>query len=210
MVFRNGFGIPDPKITISIVNHNLEPVDTVVRQFLPGSVFHYRDPRNFAAFSSLSVRNFVTIGPRGYVYQANADSMHIRVFDSNGKKIRNISAKYIPPLLTDSDLDSLANGMSPSRRNLFNKALDQNKLSNHWPALQELLVDDQGRIWVELVTPGKEQHTWWVFDTDGKPTWKFKLSRHLKLYVIRSNKAYGIWNKEGEYSRIVRYQVEGI
>jgi len=209
MVFRNNT-ILDPKVTISIINHDLEPVDKSVRRFPLGRVFLYRDPGNLAVFNSLSVNTLVTIGPRGDVYQTNADSMHIRVFDSNGKKIRNISVRYIPPLLTQSDLDSIASEMSPSRRNLFYKALNQNKVSDHWPALQDLLVDDQGRCWVELVTPGKEQHTWWVFDTDGKPKWKFKLSRHLKLYVIHSNNAYGIWNKKGEYSRIVRYHVEGI
>jgi len=215
MVFRNRFGIPDPKVTISILNHDLAPVDTSVRQFLSGRPFLYRDPpngpiRSLAVFSSLSLTTLVAIGPRGYVYQTNADSMHIRVFDSNGEEIRNISARYIPPLLTDSDLDSLASRMSPSRRNMFYKALNQNKVPNHWQALQELLVDDQGRIWVELVTPGKEQQTWWVFDTDGKPNWKFKLSRHLKLYLIRNNKAYGIWKKEGKYPRIMRYHMKGI
>lgn len=210
IVFRNRFGIPDPKVTISIVNHNLEPIDAVVRQFKPGRVFHYIDPGNFWFFNSLSVSTLVTIGPRGNVYQTYADSMHIHVFDTEGQEVWNITADYTPPRLTNNDLDSLANGMSPSRRDAFYKALNQNELNSHWPAIQSLLVDDQGRSWVELVTPGKELHTWWVFDADGKTKWQFQLSRYVKLNMVRNHKIYGIWRKEGEYPRIVRYYVEGI
>lgn len=209
-VFRNRFGIPDPRITISIVNHNLEPVDTVVRSFQPGRLFHYIDPGNFWFFNSLSVSTLITIGPLGNVYQTYADSMYIHVFDTKGQEVRNITADYTPPRLTNNDLDSLASGMSPPRRDAFYKALNQNELNSHWPAIQSLLVDDQGRSWVELVTPGNELHTWWVFDADGKPKWQFQLSRYVQLYVVRNHKLYGIWRKEGEYPRIVRFDVEGI
>ncbi len=200
-------------ITFSIVNDNLEPVDTAVRRFSSGHAFLYRDPQNgsFTEFdNNLNIRTLATIGPQGYVYEAQTDHMHIRAFDSTGTEIRNILVRYIPSLLTHSDLDSLAHGMSLSLRNMFYKALNQNKISDYWPAMQHLLVDEQGRCWVELVNPGKPQQTWWVFDTNGKPKWKFQLSRHVKLYVVRNHEAYGIWNKKGEYPRIVRYHVEGM
>lgn len=210
VAFRHRFGIPEPRITISIVNQNLESVDTVIQQFMPGRVFHYIDPGNFWFFNSLSVSTLIAIGPNGNVYQTYADSMHINVFNSEGHLIRDISAEYVPPLLTNNDLDSLANGMSPSRRDAFYKALNQNELNSHWPAIQNLLVDDQGRSWVELVTPGNDLHTWWVFDADDKPKWQFELSRHVQLYVVRNHEVYGIWRTDGEYPRIVRYNVEGI
>lgn len=212
VVFRNiRLGAPDPKVTISILNHDLEPVDTRVHQFLRGHRFLYRSSRGLTVWPRLSLikTTLVTIGPHGYVYETKADSMHIRVFDSNGKKIRNISAKYIPPRLTDKDLDSLASRMSPIRRNMFYKALNQNKLPDHWPALQDLLVDDQGRCWVELANHRKKKQTWWIFDTDGNPKWRFQLSSNVKLYVVRNHEAYGIWNKNGD-QRIVRYHVEGM
>lgn len=212
VVFRNiRVGAPNPKVTISILNHDLEPVDTSVRQFLRGHRFLYRSPKVLMMWPRLQLKatTLVTIGPHGYVYETNADSMHIRVFDSNGKKIRNISARYNPPRLTNKDLDSLASRMNPIRRNMFYKALNQNKLPDHWPALQDLLVDDQGRCWVELVNHRKKKQTWWILDTDGNPKWKFQLSSNVKLYVVRNHEAYGIWNKNGD-QHIVRYHVEGM
>ena len=214
MIFRNNLVTsPNPLVTFSIVNDNLEPVDTVVRHFSSGHAFLYRDPQNgsFTGFDkNLNLRTLATIGPRGYMYETQADRMQIRVFDSTGARIRNISISYTPSLLTHRDLDSIAEGMHPSLRNMFYKALNQNKISDYWPAMQDLLVDDQGRCWVELVNPGSSQQNWWVFDTDGKPKWKVQLSRHVKLYVIRNHEAYGIWSKQGEYPRIVRYHIEEI
>lgn len=214
MIFRNNLVTsPNPMVTFSIVNDNLEPVDTVVRRFpSSGHAFLYRDPQNgsFTGFDkNLNLRTLATISPQGYMYETQADRMHIQAFDSTGAKMRDLSARYTTSLLTHRDLDSIAKGMHPSLRNMFYKALNQNKLSDHWPALQDLLVDDQGRCWIELVNPGKPKQTWWVFDTDGKPKWKFQLSRNVKLYVVRNQEAYGIWNKNGD-QRIVRYHVEGM
>ncbi len=207
----------DPKIIVSILDHNLTPIDTIVREFPVKYPFIYKNPRNrsltaFPKTEHLVPETHLFFGSNGLLYETQSDSMHIRVFNQEGRNIRDEGAGYTPVPLTHHDIDSLLTGVDYKTRPYFYKALDQNNVNvpGYWPALQDLLVDEQGRCWVELVNPGKPKQTWWVFDTNGKPKWKFQLSRHVKLYVVRNHEAYGIWNKKGEYPRIVRYHVEGM
>jgi hypothetical protein len=55
-----------------------------------------------------------------------------------------------------------------------------------------------------------KKQKWWVFDTENKPKWQFKLSRQVQLFIARKHEAYGIWRKKGEYPKLVRYHIEGI
>jgi hypothetical protein len=221
MVFPNyrmaRYGIPHDHVTFSIFNYNLEPVDKFVRTFPPSQYFAYIDPQTggeaiFGNFGEgLVPETLVDFDSQGNLYVAQSDSMHIRVFDPAGSKIREISYDYIPPALTQADVDSIAsNYISAQGTQFFYEAIEQNhvQVRGHWMALQTLLIDDRDRIWVQLINPGKKKQTWWVFDTDGKPKWQFQLSRHVQLYVVQNHKAYGIWSTEDEYPRIMRYHIE--
>ncbi|MEX1268947.1 MAG: 6-bladed beta-propeller [Balneolaceae bacterium] len=223
MVFPNyrmaRYGITYDHVTFSIFDYDLEPVDKVVRTFPPTQYFVYTDPQTggeaiFGNFGEgLVPETLVDFDSQGNLYVAQSDSMHIRVFDPAGSKIREISYDYIPPPLTQGDVDSIASIFSaPHAKQFFYDAIEQNNVQvpGHWMAMQTLLIDDRDRIWVELINPGEKKHTWWVFGKDGKPKWQFQLSRHIQVYVVRNYKIYGIWSKEGEYPRIVRYHVEGI
>lgn len=220
MVFPNytmaRFGIPYRHVTFSIFSHNLEPIDTVVLTFPPSKYFHYTDPKNggkaiFGNFGKgLTPKTLVAFDAKGNLYEASSDSLYIRVFNSSGQKIKTLSYDYIPPKFTQGDLDSITSKIqSHYWKRIFRIAIKQNHITR-WMSMQNLLIDDKGRCWVELMNPRKKKQTWWVFDTAGKLRWKFKLSRHVQLYVVQNHEAYGIWRKKGSYPKLVRYHVEGI
>ncbi len=221
MVFPNyrraRFGIPYDHVTFSIFKYNLEPADTVVRTFPPTQQFVYTDPKNggeaiFGDFGEgLVPKTLVDFDSEGNLYEARSDSMHIRVFNSAGRKIREISYDYIPPAFKQDDVDSIASKMpTPTAQKMFREAIKQNNVQvrGHWMAMQNLVIDDKDRCWVELVNPGKKKQIWWVFDTEGQLKWQFQLSRHVQLYTIQNHGVYGIWSKEDEYPKIMRYQIE--
>jgi hypothetical protein len=209
-------GIPYNHVTFSIFNHNLEPKDKVVHSFPPSRYFHYTDPKNGgeAVFGRLGEglvpKTLVAFDAHGNLYEARSDSTNIQVFNLSGKKIRDISYDYMPPAFTQNDLDSLISKMQAHwQKKFFRVAIKQNHV-DRWMDMQNLLIDDKDRCWVELVNPRKKKQTWWVFDTDGKPKWQFKLSGQVQLYVVQNHEAYGIWRKRHEYPKIVRYHLEGI
>ncbi len=217
VIFKGYSYAPDPKIIVSILDHNLIPLDTVVMEFPPSQFMVYLFPSRgykeimpFRKGKNLMPKTLLSLGPNGLLYEAITDNLHIKVYNQTGKKIKDISGKYTAPTLTRDDLDSLASGVPAKSRALFYRALDQNNViaPGYWQVLQKLLVDDKGRCWVELVNPGKPQQTWWVFDTDGKPKWKFQLSAKVQLYVARNGEAYGIWREKGDYPKIVRYRIK--
>lgn len=199
---------------LSIYNQSLEPVDTLVHSFLPNRLLLSRKPRYYFYQYTLLPKNLIAFGPHGTVYETRSDSTRIQVYNTTGKKIRDISFKYNLPVLTQDDLDSLMKNqyhLSNNRmKNLFRKAIKQShvRIPGRWMVTQQLLVDSMGRCWVEMVTPGKPTHLWWVFDKNDQPKWKFKLDRNVHLYVVRNGEVYGIWRKHGHYPRIERYKIE--
>ncbi|HKJ30919.1 MAG TPA: hypothetical protein VKA34_03785 [Balneolales bacterium] len=205
-------------LILSIYNHNLKPKDILVHSYPPTNTFIYRNPGNNHAFGFSSSILFaphteIAFGSHGFIYEAHSDSTHIYVYNSTGNKIRDISFKYNPIVLTQSDMDSLANLLPNNKwKNMFRKAIKRNniKIPGNWMIMRKLLVDNKKRCWIELVTPGKSTHTWWIFNKNGHPQWKFKLNRYVHLYTIRNGEVYGIWKKRGHYSRIMRYKIEGM
>lgn len=201
--------------TVSIVGHDLSPIDTVVRHFPVSHMFFYMPKGTRIMYplpygGELVPKTLMAFGPHGYIYEVHNDSLHVRVFDRAGKKTGDLSIAYSPLLLTRSDLDSMTAKLSANQRSIFQKGVAQSgiKVPGYWSVLKGMLIDDKHHCWVEMVTPGTAKQTWWVFGSDGKPKWKFQLSRHVKLYAIRKNEVYGVWSKQGEYPRIVRYRVE--
>ncbi|HYW34353.1 MAG TPA: 6-bladed beta-propeller [Balneolaceae bacterium] len=213
------FGTPYNYVTFSMLKHNLEPADTVVRRLPPSRYFLYTNPKNggkvnFARFGKgLVPKTLVAFDGQGHLYEARSDSMNIQVFNAAGQKIRDLSHHYSPPAFTQGDLDSIVSKLQATRwKKDFRAAIKQNHVqkAGHWMAMRNLLVDNKDRCWVELVNPRRNKQTWWVFNTKGKLKWQCKLPKQVHLYVVRNQEAYGILKRQGKYPIIVRYHIKGI
>jgi len=215
-IFRDTPFFPDQKIIVSILDRNLVPIDSVIREFPRKLPFAYYDKSNRSMMVFPNTRNLVpethiTFGPKGLLYITQSKRLHIGVFNRKGQKTRNILSNYVPPSLTQHDIDSLLRDKDFKLKSYFKKALKQYKVKipGHWPAIQDLLVDNQGRCWVELVNPGKYKQIWWVFNTKGKPKWKFRLPGDVTIYTVHNNEVYAIQKDKGKFPRILRYRVNG-
>ncbi len=142
--------------------------------------------------------------PEEYLYIGKSDSLRMRKFNANGELTGIVQGTYEPAPLTDHYMDSLYD----SKGNTFNKAVNDAGRPAYWPAFEDFLFDDTGRSWVELITPGKSQKTWWVFNQEGKPEWEVKLPAEVSLFVVKKGRAYGILQSDEELPSIVRYDVK--
>lgn len=161
--------------------------------------------RSMTVFTDLSFYpdTKMAISPAEQLYIGNTDSLILRRYDKDGELAGILQGTYQPAPLKDSDIDSISKG----KRNTFEKAIDEIDHPDHWPAFRDFLFDDKSHCWIQLISPGKSQQTWWVFNRDGKPKWKFKLPTEIKLYTVKNGEAYGIFQPHEDIPSIVRYQI---
>jgi|GEM_PF-1902645 len=199
------------KTTISIMNKSGEFIHRNLRQFpvlFPTDQrLIYLESNKMMVFTDLSFYpdTKMSMGSNGYLYVGNTDSLILRKYDTNGELIGTIQRRYKPAPLTDSDIDSILKG----KGNTFERALNEAGFPDHWPVFHDFLFDDAGHCWIQLVNPGKSEQTWWIFNTDNEPKWKFKLPTEVDLYEVQKGEAYGIRQSREGLSSIVRYHVEG-
>lgn len=141
--------------------------------------------------------------PEGYLYIGKSDSLLMRKFDRNGELAGIVQGTYERAPLTDHYMDSLYD----SRGSIFNKAVNEVGRPAYWPVFEDILIDDMGRSWFELITPGKSQKTWWLFNQAGVPECEVKLPAGISLFVVKKGRAYGIRSDE-ELPSIVRYEIK--
>lgn len=137
----------------------------------------------------------------GTIYLGTSDSLLLRSYNRQGSQIETFEGAYTPNPFTEADLDSL----DKDDYQYFRDAVNQVGVPERWPAFQKFLIDDEGRSWVQLMNPGSPQQTWWLFNAEGNPQWKFTLPAEVELFDVKQGKAYGIFTSEQSLPEIRRY-----
>lgn len=203
---------PPHKTTISLIDKSGKFIKQNLLQFpvlFPTDQrLIYFESESMTVFTDVSFYpdTKMAIDPEGYLYVGSSDSLLLFRYDEHGEPAGVVQGNYQPASLTESDIDSLLE----DREVIFKKAVNDAGLPDYWPSFQDFLIDDAGRCWIQLLNPGKPEQTWWVFDTDGKPKWKFKLSTEIKLHVVKNGKAYGIFHPREGLPSIVIYSYRQI
>lgn len=77
-----------------------------------------------------------------------------------------------------------------------------------WPALHDLLIDDQNRLWVSTIVKDQSVYQWWVLDKNGKRLARFTWPRNKLIEVIKNGKVYTKEKNEKGIFKIVRYKIQ--
>jgi hypothetical protein len=152
----------------------------------------------------------MAVGPKGAFYAGKSDSLIIQKYDQKGALINKIQASHAHIRFTNKDRDSLAKARNLNTaqfKKIINKVVGA---PTYWPAFQNFVVDDKGRIWVELLNPGKKYQQWWIFNKTGKLKWKTTLPADLKVYTVQHKDVYGIYTPQKGLSSIERYHISGM
>ena len=77
-----------------------------------------------------------------------------------------------------------------------------------WPLLQDLLVDDGGRIWLAETGQRGEPLHWLAFAETGALLARFDVPVNVSVKLIRGNTAYAISRDENDVPRVVVYDLK--
>lgn len=134
----------------------------------------------------------------------------LKLYDSNGQYQ---SAIYYPfereainkqAVLTRHD-ETAAPNMS-EQLNLYKARINDATLPEQWPALNSMLVDDEGRIWVATVDNYLDTFTWWVLEDSGELLARFTRPQNERIAAVKDGYAY-VLVEEGGGEEIVKYRV---
>ena len=73
---------------------------------------------------------------------------------------------YTAPAVSRADVSSAIAGLHPLDRPKFERVL-RDSLPERWPAVRQVLVDDEDRLWMQLGGSASRETEWAAFSTEG-------------------------------------------
>lgn len=142
----------------------------------------------------------VVRGPDSRLYHGWTDSLHIQATSLDGT-----TAVLASVPVTEAERDSVLKGFSGKLRSLLQSALPSTK-----PAFTDLVVADDGRLWVErpAKTAEPDTTTWWVLDPESKTIHDVRVPSEIAIEVVQDGTVYGTTETETGAPALVRYRIE--
>ncbi len=141
--------------------------------------------------SPVGGRGLFQFGPDSRIFTASTKEFFIKAYGTDG---RYQSALYHP--LEKRELRS-RDAMETTSDDRQRKALAASTLPEYWPLLEDMVVDDEKRIWVSVDTGDADIHEWRVVDMDGSLLARFDLPLNRKIKKIRNNYLYALDTDDG-------------
>ena len=133
-------------------------------------------------------------GSDGTLFSGWNDSIKIAVMPINGSDKRYISLTHDPIPISDAEMEDWQSYYGPEMRAKFN----ERGLHTTKPAYEELLVDDNNRVWLELsATQDSTDVEWIILDMDARVVGKVILPFGARLKAIRGGRIYAVETKDG-------------
>lgn len=154
-------------------------------------------------------QSLVRWGPGGRTYTLWTDSTRITIHGAEGESQASFSVQLPFPRLPISTrtIDSLAElnarGGGFTRRSLEEAFRGRWQT---WPLVQDMLVDDQSRIWLQPFTQAPEA-SWLAFDTKGRQLATLHLPRSVRPRLIRGDRMYAVSTDSLDVETLVVYRL---
>lgn len=142
----------------------------------------------------------VRMGPNGNIYYGWGDSVAIAIHSLDGRQVGGFSLPFVGPGVTDRDVDVETQDMGK----VFARAL-RKSVPQRWPAFRNFVVDDEGRIWLGLLTPAGQPNRWTAFSETGTAICSAPLPKNVDVRLIRAGKAYAVATDETDVPQIRVY-----
>ena len=78
---------------------------------------------------------------------------------------------------------------------------------DYLPAVQSMVVADDGSVWLQRFTPSENGHVWWVLDEDAEPIATVVTPMGFQVLLITGETLWGIERDDFDVNYIVRYDV---
>ncbi|MEX0723887.1 MAG: hypothetical protein WD053_08420 [Gracilimonas sp.] len=137
------------------------------------------------------------------IYTTFTEHFLINITDSVGE---NIESRYYPfpkHKLIRSDAIDLY------RDTFQRRAIRRASLPDTWPALADIKIDDQDRLWAAAIIPDLNKYRWYVLESSGEPLATFDLSREQHIEVIKGEYVYiKAFNSRRYSDEVLRYRLD--
>ncbi|MDR9418730.1 6-bladed beta-propeller [Gracilimonas sp.] len=193
-------------------------------QILPDEVFsqkkydlnHYKQGDGDREFFGMRVRtlpfhrsSLFVISDSGYIYDAWTQDFLIKVFDSKVDYQRAIYHSYDNSVLNTETLDI---------HERMKETFDGIDVPDTWPALHQIRVDEEERLWVATIIDSDSTYQWYVLENNGELKAEFtfpgKRSESSPMFerqlpIIKNGYFYTRERNLSEsIDRIVKYRIE--
>jgi hypothetical protein len=145
-----------------------------------------------------------------YLISAWSKDPVLHLFDNSGEEIRSIVLPVRPQALSATDIPELIGaGLEPLVEQARESVLRDHGLSETWPALNDLLGDDENRLWVSTIVEDFEVYEWWVLKESGELITRFEWPRDEPIEVVKNGFVYTRQtDEETGLQQVVRYKIE--
>lgn len=147
---------------------------------------------------------FYQLGKNDTIFYSNPEEYEIKVINSEGKLIKRILKKHDPIKVTENDkkefFDSLPSAAAPVK--------DRIEFPKYYPAYQNFLLDEQGRMFVRTFEKGKEKGEYYidVFDAEGMYITKILLKADPRVW--KGDKLYAMEENEDGFPTLKCYSIQ--
>ncbi len=129
----------------------------------------------------------------------------IEIRRPDGSLIRRVARQYenvaVTPAIRDSVIESLAVG----RPELPREALELLPFAPVVPAIDDVVLDDQGRLWVDVFSAEPTRYD--IFDAEGRYLGPLYTQQPVQLKDVRGDRACGTIAGTGAHSAVICYRI---
>jgi len=147
----------------------------------------------------------ISVSDEGNIFAANSETSLIKMYDSTGDYVR---AFYIPldkkSLIRDELIKMYAEEHIQSRNLLLHAELPKT-----WPALGDVITDDENRLWISTIQNCENSmYEWWVLQDTGELITTFKWPENRSIEKIKNGYVYAReTSKSTGFQTIVTYRI---
>ncbi len=135
-------------------------------------------------FEEANRQTLFTISKMKHLFSAWSEDFLIKEYNQKGKYLRAFYDTYKKVKLNrDSLMQNLHN--SRARQEVMNV-----KIPPTWPALHDIKIDDQNRLWVATIVKNMKVYQWWVINQKGKLLAQFDWPRSKPIKVVKNGYMY--------------------
>jgi hypothetical protein len=183
--------------------------DTVLTVREP-DVLEVRTETNHGFFlPAFGRQTLVRWGPDGRIYSLWTDSSRVSIHDKAGRPQGSFTAQLAVPRLplATSTIDSAS--AASVTTGISKRTLDEaiSARWKTWPLVQDMIVDDQSRIWILPVTHAP-QVSWIAFDSRGRRLATLQLPRSVRPRLIRGDRLYAVSRDSLDVETLAVYRLQ--
>lgn len=141
-----------------------------------------------------------------------SDQPRVDVYGSGGDLLRSMRLPESKLLVSITDVQSAREGLlvnvPEEMHAIFRELLAGVPIPPTWPAIGGLVVDDEGRVWVQQYRSEDEaEQTWHVFTLDGAYVDEVSTPGRFAPRAIRDDLVAGIWRDELDVESVRIYRI---